>query len=84
MIEVRKKDGESPEGLLRRFSRRVQQSGILIRAKKARFYEPPRTKREIREDAIRRKGVREQRDFLRKIGKLDESDDRRGFHKRRR
>lgn len=73
MVEVRRKDGESVESLLRRFTKRVQQSGVLIRAKKARFYEPTKTKREVREDALRRKGIREKKEYLRKIGKLDET-----------
>ncbi|MBI4092966.1 MAG: 30S ribosomal protein S21 [Candidatus Kerfeldbacteria bacterium] len=61
------------ESLLRRFSKRVQQSGVLLRAKRARFYVPSKTKREIREDALRRKGIRERKEYLRKIGKLDET-----------
>lgn len=73
LVEVRRKEGESVESLLRRFTKRVQQSGVLIRAKKARFYEPTKTKREVREDAIRRKGIRERKEYLRKIGKLEET-----------
>jgi len=73
LVEVKRKDGESMESLLRRFTKRVQQSGVLLRAKRARFYESPKTKREQREDAIRRKSIRERKDFLRKIGKLDET-----------
>lgn len=72
MVEVRKKEGESNESLLRRFTKRVQQSGVLIRAKKGRFFESPKTKREVREDAIRRKSIRERKEYLRKIGKLDD------------
>lgn len=74
MIEVRRRNNESPESLLRRFSKRVQQSGILIRAKKRRFYAPPKNKRAVREDALRRKAIREERDLLRKLGKLEEFD----------
>jgi ribosomal protein S21 len=74
MIEVKKRDNESSESLLRRFSRRVQQSGVLIRAKKRRFYEPPKNKREVRTDAIRRQTIRAQRELLRKMGKLEEYD----------
>ncbi len=73
MVEVRRKEGESVESLLRRFTKRVQQSGVLLRAKRGRFYEPPKTKRKVREDALRRKGIREHKEYLRKIGKLDES-----------
>lgn len=81
MVEVRRKDGESVEGLLRRFTKRVQQSGVLIRAKRSRFFESPKTKREERLDALRRKGIRERKEYLRKIGKLDET--RRGRFGRR-
>lgn len=72
MVEVKKKDGESPESLLRRFTRKVQRSGVLIRAKKGRFYEPDKTKREVKDEAIRRRMVREKREYLRKIGKLED------------
>lgn len=72
MVEVRRKDGESVESMLRRFTKRVQQSGVLIRAKKGRFFESPKSKREIREGALRRKELRERKEYLRKIGKLDE------------
>ena len=73
MVEVRRKEGESVESLLRRFTKRVQQSGVLLRAKRARFFESPKTKREVREDAIRRKSIRDRKEYLRKIGKLDET-----------
>ncbi len=74
MVEVKKRDNESSESLVRRFTKRVQQSGVLIRAKKRRFYEPSPNKREQRDDALRRKGIREQREILRKMGKLEEFD----------
>lgn len=74
MIEVRKRNNESSESLLRRFSKRVQQSGVLLRAKKRRFYEPPKNKRASRADALRRLAIREQREILRKTGKLEEFD----------
>jgi len=73
LVEVKRKEGESAESLLRRFTKRVQQSGVLLRAKRARFFESPKTKRETREDAIRRKSIRERKEYLRKIGKLDET-----------
>jgi small subunit ribosomal protein S21 len=78
LIEVKKKDGESVESMLRRFTKKVQQSGVLIRAKKGRFYSSPKTKREVREDAQRRKVLNDRREYLRRIGKLEELDPRRG------
>jgi len=77
MVEVKKKDGESLEGMLRRFTKKVQQSGLLIRAKKSRFYEPPKSKRAVRESAIRRRSIKDRNELLRKMGKLPEIDPRR-------
>lgn len=72
MVEVKKKEGESSEGVIRRFNKRVQQSRILIQAKRGRFYESPKNKRQMREDAQRRRVIKEERDLLRKMGKLEE------------
>lgn len=70
MVEVKKKDGESFEGLLRRFNRKIQQSGVLVRARKIRFYEPGKSRNLLREDALRRNVNREKREELKKLGKL--------------
>jgi ribosomal protein S21 len=70
MVEVKKKDGESFEGLLRRFNRKIQQSGVLVRARKIRFYEPGKSRNLLREDALRRNTNREKREELKKLGKL--------------
>ncbi len=70
MVEVKKKDNESFESLLRRFNRKIQQSGVLIRARKTRFFEPGRSRNLLREDALRRNINREKREELKKLGKL--------------
>ena len=46
MVEVRKKDKESVGMLLRRFVRKVQASGILVRARSLRYQTTEATKRE--------------------------------------
>ena len=48
-MQVRKKDGENMGSLLYRFSKKVQQGGVLIEAKKRRFKHRPqsRLKRKI-------------------------------------
>lgn len=79
MVEVRKKNGESVESLLRRFTKKVQQSGILIRAKRGRFFEPKKSRDEIRVGAIRRNLIKEKKEYLKKIGKLDDLLDQRRF-----
>ncbi len=55
MITVTKKDSkESVENLLRRFSRKVQQAGVLGTAKQAQYFEKPLSKSERRTRAILR------------------------------
>ena len=53
MIQVTRKDSkESVENLLRRFNRKVQQSGVLATAKTNQYFEKPPTKRKRRQMAI--------------------------------
>lgn len=53
MIQVTRKDAkESTENLLRRFTRKVQQSGVLAVAKQNQYFEKPMSKRDRRERAI--------------------------------
>ncbi len=71
-VEVRKKEKETTASLLRRFSRRVQQSGVLLRARRTRFYEAPKSKRQKRIDALRRSIMQKEREKLIKLGKIEE------------
>lgn len=75
-ITVRKNEGESNESLVRRFVRKVQASGNLLLIKKKQFRQRPVSKRLKRRSAILRAGSRAKREYLRKIGKLDEIQDR--------
>lgn len=70
MVEVKKKDGETNESLLRRFSRKIQQSGILIRARRLRFYERTKSRNLQRKSALKRAELREEREELKKLGKI--------------
>lgn len=72
MIEVKKKDRETSESLIRRFSRRVQQSGVLVQARKTRFRNEEKSKREIRQGAMYKEKVRKIADKLKKMGKFDD------------
>jgi ribosomal protein S21 len=56
MIQVSKKDPKEPlENLLRRFTRKVSQSGILAEVKATQRFEKPISKRDRRTKAIIRK-----------------------------
>lgn len=66
MIQVTRKDSkESLENLLRRFNRKVQQSGVITLVKQNQYFEKPISKRDRRIRAI----VRQERKAI-KINKL--------------
>lgn len=73
MLEVRRKDGESFEALIRRFTKKTIQSGKILQAKKVRFYTKPKSKREQKDSALRRQEVNSKMEYLKRIGKFDET-----------
>ena len=73
-IEVRKRNRETTTSLLRRFSRRVQQSGILLEARRNRFHEQTDNKRAKKQSALRREKIKIIREDLIKQGKLMETE----------
>jgi len=79
VAEVKRKKGESFEGLLRRFSRKVQQSGRILQAKKIRFRQKDKNKNQQKASALRRNEIKVKREYLKKIGRLPEE-----FTKKRR
>lgn len=72
MVEVRRKQNESTGSLLRRFSRFVQQSGVLAKAKKSQFREKKVTERKEKQAAIIGLHLSELRKKLEKLGKYDD------------
>lgn len=53
MIQVTRKDPKEPlENMLRRFTRKVQQSGTVAAVKQNQYFEKPLSKRERRQRAI--------------------------------
>ncbi len=72
MVEVKRKKAESFESLIRRFNKRLVQSGKVLQAKKVRYEEKQPNKNLRRKLALRRIKVRGEKEYLRKIGKLKE------------
>lgn len=83
VVEVKRKKGESFESLLRRFGKRVQQSGRILEAKKIRFHARRKNKNSLRKSALRRLEIATKREFLLKTGRLieEERGARRGPHR---
>lgn len=70
MVEVKRREHETTGAMLRRFTRRVQQSGVLLHARKGRVYKQKPTKRETRARALRRIQKFKELERLEKLGKL--------------
>jgi len=58
VVDVRVSSNESFESLLRRFNRKVQQTGILAEARRREHYEKPSDKRRRKGAAKKRKAAR--------------------------
>lgn len=71
-LEVKKQNRETSQSLIRRFSRRVQQSGVLLRARKIRFKERKKSKQMKKRSALRREELKKEYERLRKLGDIKE------------
>lgn len=69
MLEVKKKEGESSQSVVRRFTRALRRSGILSRIKEVRFYERPTSKTKAKKKALRGIEIQKERERMRKLGK---------------
>lgn len=67
-VGVRKRDGEPANTLAYRFSRRVQQSGVLRESKKRRFHHRTVNKNKRRKTALRREQKRIEVEQAKKLG----------------
>jgi ribosomal protein S21 len=72
MAEAKRKKGETFESLLRRFNKKMMQSGKVLQAKKIRFLEKEPNKNLSKKLALRRQKIKTKKEYLRKIGKLSD------------
>ena len=77
MVEFRRKKGESFEGFLRRFNKRLQQSGKLYEARQKKYLISRKSKNLQKQRALVGLELRSKKEYLRKIGKLKEEPKRR-------
>ena len=68
-LEVKKEGRETSQNLIRRFSRRIKQSGILLRARKIRFKEKPKSHQMKKRSALRREELKKEYEKLKKMSK---------------
>lgn len=70
VIEVRKNPNENNSSVLRRFSRRIQESGIIRKVKSSRYNVRKESKLKIKKSALKRMARRKEIEKLKKLGKM--------------
>lgn len=70
VIEVRKNPNENNASVLRRFSRRIQESGIVRKVKGARYNVRKESKLKVKKSALKRMSRRKEIEKLKKLGKM--------------
>lgn len=68
-LEIKKKEKESSQNLVRRFTKSIKGSGILIRTRKAAFRERKKSKEMKKKAALRREEIKREIVRLKKLGK---------------
>jgi len=76
-LEVRKKEKETSQNLVRRFSKRMKLSGILPRIRKTRFHKRSKSRQMKKKSALRREESKKEYEKLKKLGKIEEKSWRR-------
>lgn len=71
MIEIKKSENESTINLIRRFTKKVQGSGILKRVRQRQFRNRPKSELRKKEEAIKKAKTKKRMDYLRKLGKIE-------------
>ena len=72
MVEVRKKQNESTGSMLRRFNRLIKQTGVLVNAKKSKYFKKKANERVEKQTAIMREELGSLRKRLEKMGTYSE------------
>ena len=70
VIEVKKNPNENNSSVLRRFSRRIQESGIIRKVKGSRYNLRKESKLKAKNSALKRMGRRKEIEKLKKLGKM--------------
>lgn len=68
-LEIKKQDRETSQNLVRRFSKRVKQSGILRRARTNRFYKRVKSENMQKKSALRKVQLRKEFELEKKLAK---------------
>ena len=69
-IKIQRKGKESPHSLVYRFTKAIQESGILVRVRKAKFKKRSISRGAKKRAALRREELKKEYERLKKLGKV--------------
>lgn len=69
-LEVKKQEKETTQSLIRRFTKSIQQSGILLEARRVQFREREKSRQMRKRAALRREEMKKKYEMLKKLGKI--------------
>ncbi|HOX30012.1 MAG TPA: hypothetical protein P5080_01625 [Candidatus Paceibacterota bacterium] len=69
-LEIRKKQKENIQGMVRRFQKAVQQAGILLQVRKKQFVKKQKSENMKKKSALRRVETKKKYEALRKLKKI--------------
>lgn len=69
-LKAEKQNKESTQSLIRRFSRKMKKSGILLEARKKRFVKREKSSQLKKRTALRRNELQKKYEELNKLGRL--------------
>lgn len=72
-VEVKKNNQESTANLIRRFTKRVQGSGIINRLRKERYYKREKSESVHRGEKLKKLEKKQKYETLLKLGKIQET-----------
>lgn len=72
VLEVKKQERETSQDVIRRFTKRIQQSGLLLRARKIRFRARRKSRQMKKRAALRREEIKKEYAKLKKLGKIEQ------------
>ncbi len=76
-VEIEKNSGENPVSVVRRFSRRVQEAGVLPRVRSIRYRTREESKLKRKRSTLKMIARKKEFERLRKLGKLPEATKKR-------
>lgn len=72
MVMVQRRERETDENLIRRFTKRIQQTRVLALARKRRYRKEEKSKTDRRKEALYKTEIRGKIEKLKKMGHFDE------------